>query len=289
MQQPLESRPGERFNYSNSGYLVLGDVIEKLTGQSYETFIRDTLLNPLGMRDTGLDSPAVIPRRAGSYTATPNGLVNASYASDRIVPNSAAGMYSTTGDLLRWQNALYGGRVLSSSSLAKMTTAGIGDYGLGIYLRTIAGRRAASHGGGAPPFATLSYFFDSGISVIVLGNLSVTPSAEIASNLAALAHGDKVTLMSERREVALAPTVLARYAGTYRFGSDSDIAIAVEAGHLILRSTAGQPIVLLADSPTRFFHRELNMVIEFHRAGSGEVTGFTLLQAGREQTATRVK
>jgi len=180
MQRPLESQPGERFNYTNSGYLILGHLIQKLTGQSYETFIRENIFTPLGMKDSGLDSPAVISRRAGSYTVTPNGLVNASQASDRIVPNTAAGLYSTTEDLMRWQNGLYGGKVVSKASLQKMTTPFKGDYGLGVYIRTVDGRRAATHGGGAPPFANLTYFFDRGISVVVLGNLSVAPSAEIA-------------------------------------------------------------------------------------------------------------
>ena len=121
MQRPLESPPGERFNYTNSGYLILGHLIQKLTGQSYETFIRENIFTPLGMKDSGLDGPAVIARRAGSYTVTRNGLVNASYASDRIVPNTAAGLYSTTEDLLRWQNGLYGGKVLSKASLDRMT------------------------------------------------------------------------------------------------------------------------------------------------------------------------
>src|SRR5260370_456690 len=71
MQRPLESQPGERFNYGNSGYFVLGHLIQKLTGQSYETFINENIFTPLGMKDSGLDSPTVIPRRAGSYTVTP--------------------------------------------------------------------------------------------------------------------------------------------------------------------------------------------------------------------------
>src|SRR5688500_18450359 len=215
MQRPLESQPGERFRYTNAGYFVLGHLIQKLTGQSYEAFLRDNLFTPLGMKDTVLDTPAAIARRAGSYTVTPNGLVNASYASDRVLPNSAAGFYSTTEDLLRWQNALYGGRVVSKASLQKMTTPFKGDYGLGVYIRTIDGRRIATHGGGVPPFANLTYFLERGISVVVLGNISTSPSAEIAAYLGALAHGDTITLMSERKAITLAPSVLAPYVGVY--------------------------------------------------------------------------
>src|SRR5262245_50375206 len=265
MQRPLESQPGERFNYTNSGYLILGHLIQKLTGQPYETFIRENIFTPLGMKDSGLDGPAVIARRAGSYTVTPNGLVNASYASDRIVPNTAAGFYSTTEDLLRWQNGLYGGKVVSKASLQKMTTPFKDDYGLGVYIRTIDGRRAATHGGGAPPFANLTYFFDRAISVVVLGNISVAPSAEIAGYLGALAHGDAVQLVSERKAITLAPSVLARYAGVYQSSGGQTLTVTVEGAQLAAQPAGGKALALLAESETRFFIRDVNVAVEFVR------------------------
>lgn len=288
MQRPLESQPGERFNYTNSGYLVLGHLIQKLTGQSYETFIRENIFTPLGMKDSGLDSPAVIARRAGSYTVTPNGLVNASQASDRIVPNTAAGLYSTTEDLLRWQNGVYGGKVISKASLQKMTTPFKGDYGLGVYIRTVDGRRAATHGGGAPPFANLTYFLDRGISVVVLGNLSLAPSAEIAGYLGALAHGDTVQLMSEKKAITLEPSVLARYAGLYEFAGRT-MTVTVEGGQLAAQPGGGTALPLLAESETRFFNRDINVVVEFVRDGAGNVAELVVLQGTHQERATRAK
>src|SRR6185436_3270831 len=288
MQRPLESQPGERFNYTNSGYLVLGHLIQKLTGKSYEAFLRENIFTPLGMKDSGLDSPSVIARRAGSYTVTPTGLVNASYASDRIVPNTAAGLYSTTEDLMRWQNGLYGGKVISKASLQKMTTPFKGDYGLGVYIRTVDGRRAATHGGGAPPFANLTYFFDRGISVVVLGNLSVAPSAEIAGYRGALEHGDTVQLMSEKKAITLAPSVLARYAGVYEFAGRT-MTISVEGGQLAAQPGGGAALPLLAESETRFFNRDINVVVEFVRDGAGNVAELVVLQGTHQERATRAK
>jgi CubicO group peptidase (beta-lactamase class C family) len=289
MQRPLESPPGARFSYTNSGYFVLGHLIQTLTGQSYETFVRDNIFTPLGMKESGLDSAAVIPRRAGSYTVTPDGLVHASYASDRILPNAAAGLYSTTEDLLRWQNGLYGGRLLSRASLQKMVTPFKGDYGLGVYIRTIDGRRAATHGGGAPPYANLTYFFDRGISVVVLGNISVAPSAEIAAYLGALAHGDTIQLLSEKKEISLAPSVLARYAGLYQFANGQTMTVTVDGAQLAVQPTGGNALRLLAESETRFFIRDVNLVVEFVRDGAGDVTGFVMVQGTRQERAARVK
>ena len=288
MQRPLESQPGERFNYTNSGYLVLGHLIQKLTGQTYETFVRDNIFVPLGMQDTGLDSPSVIARRAGSYTVTPKGLVNAGSPSDRIVPNTSAGLYSTTEDLLRWQNGLYGGKVLSKTSLTKMTTPHKDDYGLGVYIRTIDGRRAATHGGGAPPFANLTYFFDRGISVVVLGNLNVAPSAQIAAYLGALAHGDTVQLMSEKNVITLAPAMIAAYAGSYQSANGQRIAVKVDGTQLALQPTGGPALPLLAESESRFFIREANVQIEFVRDGTGTVTQLIVLQGTLQERALRV-
>src|SRR6266545_3850213 len=256
MQRPLESQPGERFNYTNSGYLVLGHLIQKLTGKSYETFLRENIFTPLGMKDSALDSPSVIARRAGSYTVT--------------------------------QNGLYGGKVISKASLQKMTTPFKGDYGLGVYIRTVDGRRAATHGGGVPPFANLTYFFDRGVSVVVLGNLSVAPSAEIAAYLGALAHGDTVQLMSEKKAITLAPSVLSRYAGVYQFAGRT-MTIRVEGGQLAAQPGGGTALPLLAESEARFFNRDINVVVEFVRDGAGNVAELVILQGTHQERATRAK
>jgi CubicO group peptidase (beta-lactamase class C family) len=240
------------------------------------------------MKDSGLDSPAVIARRAGQYTVTRNGLVNAYSPSDRIVPDTSAGMYSTTEDLLRWQHALFGGKVLSQVSLDKMTRPFKDDYGLGVYIRTIDGRRAATHGGGTPPFANLTYFFDRGISVVVLSNINVAPSAEIAGYLGALAHGDTVQLMSEKKAITLAPSVLARYAGVYEFAGRT-MTIRVEGGRLAAQPGGGTALALLAESETRFFSRDINVVVEFVRDGAGNVAELVVLQGTHQERATRVK
>src|SRR5688572_1458731 len=289
MQRPLETQPGERFSYTNAGYFILGHLIQKLTGQSYESFLRDNIFTPLGMKDTVLDSAAAIPRRAGSYTVTPNGLVNASYASDRVAPNSAAGLYSTTEDLLRWQNGLYGGKVVSKASVLKMTTTFKGDYGLGIYIRTIDGRRAATHGGGVPTFANLTYFLERGISVVVLGNISTSPSPEIAAYLGTLAHGEAVRLMSERKSITLPASVLARYAGVYQFSNGQTMTVKVDGAQLAVQPTGGNLLVLLAESETRFSIRDINMVVDFVLDAAGNVTEIVIVQGTRQERATRVK
>ena len=288
MRHPLESPPGATFNYTNSGSFILGYLIQKLSGQSYARFIQENILTPLGLKDTGLAGAANIGMRARFYNASPKGPIESALP-DRVVPNSAAGFYSTTADLLRWQTALYGGKVISAASLEKMTTRSKGDYGLGVYVRRVAGRTVFNHGGGAPAFANLSYFPDSGTSVAVLGNINVSPGHELAALLGTLAHGQPVTLASERKEITLPAEVLARYAGVYQADGGPPLVVAVDGGQLVVRPNNQGSIPLLAESERMFFIRDLNMQVEFVRDASGAITELTTYQGGRQDRARRIK
>ena len=288
MRHPLESAPGAMFNYTNTGYFILGHLIQKLSGQRYERFIQENLLTPLGLKDTGLASAANVDTRARFYNASPKGPVE-SELPDRVVPNTAAGFYSTAADLLRWQTALYGGKVVSAASLQRMTTRSKGDYGLGVYVRSVAGLTVFNHGGGAPAFANLSYFPGSRTSVAVLGNINVSPGHELAALLGTLAHGQSVTLASERKEIPLPAEVLARYAGVYQADGGPPLVVVVDGQRLVMRPNDQGSILLLAQSDRMFFIRELNMEIEFVRDASGAITGLVSNQGGRQERARRIK
>jgi len=158
-----------------------------------------------------------------------------------------------------------------------------------VYIRTVDGRRAATHGGGVPPCANLTYYIDRGVSVVVLGNLSVAPSAQIAAYLGALAHGDTVQLMSEKKAITLAPSVLARYAGVYQPSVGQTMTIKVEGRQLAAQTGGGTALPLLAESETRFFNRDINVVVEFVRDGSGNVAELVVLQGTHQERATRAK
>ena len=106
--RPLEFQPGENWKYSNSGYVLLGYLIEKISQESYSQFVQENIFNPLGMKDSGYDSnSAIVPHRASGYTASDKGLGNAGYI-DMSIPFSAGSLYSTTEDLLRWEQGLDG-------------------------------------------------------------------------------------------------------------------------------------------------------------------------------------
>jgi CubicO group peptidase (beta-lactamase class C family) len=188
--RPLEFAPGEKMNYSNSGYVLLGYLVEKISGQSYAQFLQDNIFKPFGMTGSGYDSNlALIPRRAAGYTPRQNGPpVNAPFI-HMTIPHGAGALYSTTEDLHRWNQALFGGKVLAAASLAKMLTPVKNDYGFGIVITKADGRTRYSHGGGINGFNShLAYFPDSGVTVAVLANINGPVADDLTRKLSVLAH-----------------------------------------------------------------------------------------------------
>ena len=130
--RPLDFQPGERWAYSNSGYVLATAVIEAVSGEPYAEFVSKTLFQSLEMSDSGYDShDAILMHRASGYVASEDGVRNADYI-DMSVPQGAGGLYSTPRDLLKWEQGLFGGRVLTPQSLAVLTTPQRDDYAMGL-------------------------------------------------------------------------------------------------------------------------------------------------------------
>jgi CubicO group peptidase (beta-lactamase class C family) len=174
---PLEFAPGENWSYSNTGYFLLGRVVEKASGTSYAKFLRERVFAPLQMTATSVnDEKAVLPNRASGYSRDGETLRNAAEIS-MTWPGAAGALVSTVNDLAKWDAALYGDRLLSRASRDAMwTPVKISDdkraeYGFGWSVSTINGHRNLSHGGGIPGFLSfISRFPDDGWSVVVLTN-----------------------------------------------------------------------------------------------------------------------
>ena len=286
--KPLNFSPGEKWEYSNSGYVLLGYLLEKITGQSYKEFVQENIFKPLGMKESGYDShSAIIPHRASGYTPGPNGPVNTTYI-DMTIPFSAGALYSTTEDLLRWEQGLFGGKLLSAASLKKMTTPFKDDYACGLGVRSVKGHILIEHGGGIEGSNTqMSYYPDEKLTVIVLGNLNGSAPGEIAPKLASVARGEKVVLPSERKEITVPKEVLMKYVGTYELAPQFSIVITLEDGQLMEQATNQPKLPLFAESETNFFLKVVDAQVEFSKNDKGEFAFLTLHQGGRDVKGTR--
>src|SRR5438128_7063632 len=130
----LEFEPGTKFVYSNSGYFILGAIIEKVTGKPYEQVLKENIFDPLGMKNSGYDHyGTILAKRAYGYTKTPRGIENAPYL-DTTIPYAAGSLYSTVEDLYLWDQALYGDKIISAKSKELMFKPNLSDYGYGFVI-----------------------------------------------------------------------------------------------------------------------------------------------------------
>jgi CubicO group peptidase (beta-lactamase class C family) len=262
---PLDFPPGSKFDYSNSGYILLGYLVERISGQPYAEFLREKIFIPLGMKDSGVDSNTeIIERRASGYSPGPHdAILNADYV-NMTFPHGAGAVYSTSEDLWRWNRGVFGGKLLSSASLQKMTTPFKDGYAFGVGVVTENGRKVISHSGGIQGFNTnLTYFPDEQITIAVLANLNGEAPDQLTKQLTAVIHGEAVVLPSEKKEIQVTEESLKKFAGVYEVNPDFNVIITVSDGKLFAQLGGDDPSEMHAESPTRFFVRESDGQIEF--------------------------
>jgi D-alanyl-D-alanine carboxypeptidase len=188
---PLEFKPGEKFAYNNSGYFLLGMILEKVSGKSYSDLLRDRIFSPLGMTSTRVNSLRdVIPNRASGYEWTGAGYKNAEYIS-MTQPGGAGVLVSTVQDMAKWDAALYGDRLLKKASLRQMWTpfklnnGTASSYGFGWGINNRPGHRGVAHGGGIPGFTTdIRRLLDDRLTVVVFTNSGSANPGSIAESIA---------------------------------------------------------------------------------------------------------
>ena len=286
--RPLDFAPGSRFAYSNSGYVLLSAIIEAASGQTYADFVAANLFQPLGMSDSGYDRHDVIlPRRASGYAPGADGVVNADYV-DMSIPTGAGALYSTTHDLLKWEQGLFGGRLLNAQSMTALTTPVRNGYAMGLMVSEADGKRLVWHNGAIEGFNTyMAYDPGDRTAVIVLGNLNGEAPGKLGAALVTLARGGTVTLPSERRAVALSPEVLKAYEGVYNLAPTFALTISVVDGKLMAQATGQPAFALTAEAEDAFYLTAVDAQITFTRNAAGAVEGLVLHQGGRDMPAKR--
>lgn len=291
IDKPLDFQPGEKYSYSNSGYIVLGYLVEKLSGETYEKFLQENIFTALGMNDSGYDSnTAIIPHRAEGYAPNPaGGILNADYT-DMTVPFSAGALYSTTEDMLRWEKGLFGGKVLKPDSLVMMTTPFKNNYAFGLEVRTVNGHKVINHSGGIQGFNTMvSYYPDDKLEVIVLSNINGAAPQDLSTKLAAVAHGEKVILSSERKQIQVDPKVFDGYTGRYQLMPNIVVTITREGNHLFSQTNAQPKSEIFPEAENDYFMKAVDAQITFVTDSQGRATEIILHQNGQDRHAKRIE
>jgi CubicO group peptidase (beta-lactamase class C family) len=204
----LEFQPGEGWNYNNTGYVLLGHIIEKVSGVKYDAYLKEHIFDPLDMKDSGYDwTRPVQKHRASGYLYNPStkAYTNADYL-DMSLPHAAGSLYSTVKDLYQWDRALAAGKLLKKSSFELMFMPGKKNYGYGWGIETVDGRKQIGHGGGINGFSTMiARYPDQNAVVIVLSNVANAQAAVLQRDLTRALFGEKVELPAAK--AASAPAI----------------------------------------------------------------------------------
>lgn len=271
--EPFDFAPGEALIYNNSAYILLGHIIEKVSGRSYEEYVETELFGRLGMaRSSYCSNTDVVPRKARGYRLTREGLTQGSFT-NHLWPYSAGSLCSTVGDLVTWLRALHGGQVLPDSSYREMITPGtLTDgtpvrYAMGLATHDPRGRPALGHGGGiGSGFVTHTmYYPDENLTVVMLvntaGNLSPAAlSTELVDVLLPPAP------MEPKRFAGDAAPLVGTYSGPAR-GRAMTLTVTLSGNGIAISVDEGRPApVSWVEGWT--FQRGPTQLITFERDGT---------------------
>jgi CubicO group peptidase (beta-lactamase class C family) len=291
--KPLDFKPGAKFHYSNSGYVVLGQIIETVSGQNYASFLKSVVLDPLQMNDTGYDSgTAILKHRAAGYTRR-LGLIpsNCDYV-DMSIPHAAGALYSTTLDLLKWDQALYAEKLVPRKAIEAMFTPAKDNYGFGWLIDRKFGLKRYEHGGGIMGFVTIiERFPEEKLLVVALSNLENTPIGEIGTDLAAIALGRRYVLPREPKVAKLDPALYNGYAGRYEASikdkGKETIEVRRDGSRLLYQPKGKTTYVLTPESESLFYIKATDSEVRFNKSGEGKITSLVLIDDGQDVIAER--
>ena len=280
--KPLEFKPGEKWAYNNSGYILLGAIVEKVSGKSYEQFVEEEIFAKLGMKSSRYGHAGeVVPRGVSGYSQGGNsgqGFRNAEYLS-MTQPYAAGSLMSTVDDLAIWEKALGNEALLKKASLDRMFTpyklkSGINTYyGYGIGATDFEGQRLIEHGGGIFGFVThMVRVPEKGLFVAILSNndASETPPGDLSLRIVAKALGQA---LEDRKTVQLDPQTLDGYVGVYRFDEQTTRTITREGSKLFSQRNGSEKREILASAKDNFFFTDGGARLLFQRDAQGKVTG----------------
>jgi CubicO group peptidase (beta-lactamase class C family) len=281
---PLEFEPGTKFSYSNSGYYLLGYIIEKISGKSFKTYLQENILTPLSLDHTYFDSSnIIIPNRVNGYRKEGSDHRNADYWSMTIA-YSAGELISNVEDLFKWHNGLYSYKILKKETLEKAFTpfklrdGTVTEYGYGWILKNVSGIKSIEHGGAITGFLSNEIYFPAeDIFVAALFNCECSPKDELSINIASLALKKPL-----QNEVKVDADLLDQYVGTYTLSTNTKriIIIAKENDRLLAKISEQETIPLIFQSNTKFqFKNILGADCEFIKE-NGRVTKFNVTQNG---------
>lgn len=269
--KPLDFSPGNNWNYSNSGFYLLGVIVEKVSGKKFSNYLLENILKKLGLKNTGMDQlDSILAFRAKGYSKNELGSWQQAMYISMEAPYSAGAMFSTVEDLYQWTKALHNYKVLSPASTKKMMTPYRNNYGYGIGIDSVKQHKRVSHNGGIPGFVThLAYYPTDDVYVIVFSNNSAN-SDKLGVAMASILFDLPVQRPYLPKEIKIDPAILENYIGKYI--ATGVIELIKKENKLYRRAEDGSEIELRSESNKRFFYAdESDRFIEFDLDKNGKM------------------
>ncbi|MCK8495244.1 beta-lactamase family protein [Spirosoma sp. RP8] len=268
-QEPLDFDPGTQFSYSNSGFDLLGIIIEKVTGSSYAQAMHSYIFKPLNMTSSGFD----FSRLSNDNKTTPYAYLSSTKQIDVKAWNasltfSSGGLYSSTRDLQKFYQGLTEFKLISKEALDQATTPFLGGYGFGWYIDSLQGDRVIDHGGNVE--GSTSYFLmmpERQTCIILLANITSTSLEKVGNSIYAALQNKPYRIPQSKREIQLTEQSLLNYVGRFEVSTHYQVGITKEAGKLVMKLNDEPKMTLLAEGEDLFFIDDSDMILEFIRKG----------------------
>lgn len=278
--EPMDFDPGEKWMYNNSGYIILGHIIEVVSEKSYAEFIAENIFIPLGMKSSYYGSMTeLIPNRATGYSPDENGWRNANYLS-LTLPYAAGSLMSTVDDMLVWHKAIHNNTLITSESKIKAftnTKLNNGDptnYGYGWMMSDVNGTSSIEHGGGIFGYTTSGiYIATENIYVIVLTNRDGSSPDRVAAKIAAYALGKPYLDSSD--EVSLTNKQLKKWVGNYEFDDEVYRSITFEDGKLFSQREGSNKLSIFAIDEGKFIFEDGMTSYDFSIENGKKIVNFS--------------
>jgi len=263
--EPLDFEPGSKFSYTNSGYDLLGVIIEKVTGLSYSTAVSTYIFNPLKMDKSGFNFAALKDKnKVSGYSFISPAKQSELKFWNATLTYASGGLYSTTGDLAKLYKGLLDYKIVSEKTFQQATAPFLGGYGYGWFIDTIYKERVIDHGGNIP--GATSYFLmmpEHKTCIILLNNITSTVLEKIGNDMYAALQNKPYSVPKPKKEIQLQESRLQQYAGTYDVNANYKVEVSAEAGRLFMKINNQDKVRLSAESERIFFIRDDDMVLEF--------------------------
>ena len=272
--EKMEFAPGTKWNYNNSAYILLGYIIEKVSGKSYEDYVKENLFIPAGMTNSGYGNERrIIKNRAKGYQKNKDVYENADYLS-MTLPYAAGSLISTVEDLWKWNQAVNSYKIVSKASLDKaftnyrLSNNKPANYGYGWSLARVQGSPTVEHSGGINGFQTdAMYLPKEDIFVVIFSNCNCNPPGDLAQRIAAITMGKPYAF----KEIPIDETATKEFVGVYENEEGEQRIISAEGNILTSQRGAGSKFRIKPFEKDKFFFEKYLDQLEFIRNNAGKI------------------